>query len=152
MPDPITTFPPSPTVPNYGIQDVLTINSKVYILQQVTPADKEKTVEWQDQYDATIGSRQIEIATTGSLTAIGEASAQVTGQACRFPLAVGAALTFRGLKFQIKGITETGSYNGMTVWSIEVARWTNWPASASTLPDKPVSAAVALPVAPVVVT
>lgn len=144
----LTTFPPSPTTPNAGVQDVLTIDDKTYIMQGSTPTDGEKSLEWTDQYDATIGSRQIDIPQTASISVIGEASAQVAGQATRFPLAIGSALTYRALRWKIKSIAEAGTYNGLTVWTISLERWKNWPLATSVLPDIPVQTAVALPVAP----
>lgn len=148
MSDPITTFPPSPTEPNNGIQDVLTIGGKTYILQSSNPTDTEKSLDWSDQYDAKIGSKQVDIESSATITAIGEASAQVAGQSCRFPLAIGAALTYRGLRWKIVSIAESGSYNGLTVWTITVIRSKNYPAAAAVLPNLPVSTAAALPVAP----
>lgn len=147
MADPLpTTFPPSPTVPNYGIQDVMTIGGKTYILQGVTPDDTQKAIEIKDQYDAKIGSRHIDVESTGTLTAIGEAVTPATGQMCRFPLAVGSALTFRGLRVAITGISEAGSYSGLTVWTLNISRNTNWPKSDSVMPDVPVGTAAALPI------
>lgn len=142
------TFPASPTVPNYGIQDVLTINNKVYILQGSSPQDQEKAFSWSDQYDSKIGQRQIDIESTATISAIGEAVTPVTGQSCRFPLSVGASLTYRTLRWLIKSIAEAGTYNGLTVWTISLERSKNYPITTTVMPDIPVSAAVALPVAP----
>ena len=147
MSEPLTTFPPSPAEPNYGIQDTLTVDGNVYILQGVTPSDTQKAIEIKDQYDAKIGSRHVDVESTGSLTAIGPAVTPATGQLSRFPLAVGSALTFRGLRVAITGISEAGSYSGLTVWTLNVSRNTNWPKADSAMPDVPVQSAVALPIA-----
>ena len=147
MADPLpTTFPPTPSEPNYGIQDVLTIDGKTYILQGVSPSDQKKAIPIQDQYDSKIGERLIDVESTGSITAIGPAVTPATGQLCRFPLAVGSALTFRGVRVSIDGIAEAGTYNGLTVWTLTISRSKNWPKTDSVMPDVPVSTAASLPI------
>lgn len=140
-PAPITTWPATPGDPNYGIQDVLTIAGNTYILQGASPKDTAKLIKWTDQYDSTIGSKHIDTESTVALTAIGPAVTPLAGQVCRFPLQVAAAITFRGLNWEILDIGEAATYNGLTVWSINIARSKNFPKTDATLPSVPVSTA-----------
>lgn len=132
--------------PNYGIQDTLTVGSVTYILQGTNPNDQEETFDWQNQLGQNIGSKHIQLASTGSISAIGPAGTAVSGQSVLFPLAVGSKLLFRGLHWQINGIAEAGVYNDATVWTLTVRRWTLFPVAASVLPDVTYSASAALPI------
>ena len=101
-----------------------------YILQGTNPNDQEETFDWQNQLGQNIGSKHIQLASTGSISAIGPAGTAVSGQSVLFPLAVGSKLLFRGLHWRINGIAEAGVYNDATVWTLTVRRWTLFPVAA----------------------
>ena len=143
-------FPENPGEPNYGVQDKLTIGGVIYTIRSSSPTDSPQSIEWDDQNGAKAGSVQFDIASTCSLAVIGPAAAPKDGQGCRFPLEVGSAFTFRGQKWQIADISEAGTYNDFTVWTIALRRWKNWPAANTVLPNlAPADGSAALPCGPV---
>lgn len=146
MPDPAPT--PTPANPSYGIDDVLILNGKEYILQSYNPSDALETYEWKNQHGQTVGSRRVDTASTITFAAFGEPLAKpLDGQSHRFPLANNAIITSRGLSWQITNIAEAGEQEGIMIWTISARRWDKWPAAGiATTPDSTPGAA--LPIAP----
>jgi len=143
MADPTPPHTSPATLPgayDTGVRDSLKIridNSDYnYTVKGSEPAVAPDFINITDSNNAVVHVKCKDIVTTVNLRVIGKGlDKPLPNQAHCFPMIAPGILTYRGEKYLVTNISEAGTAEGETVWTIQISRWMYWPTPTTTTID-----------------